>query len=158
MKASPQRLRSAPLTALARPEGLIFAAVLVGAVLLNLFRGVRERRDTLRRTIPSGLLILLPLVAGAGQLLFYRLTTGTSTANGVRAKSLLFEPIFYPTEFLGQTTSKLFGLAQNLFVGFDLGGNPIGYLFPGAIRFFVLGVSRLVSLGANRRSFWGEPS
>lgn len=124
--------------AITRPEGLIFAAGLTVAALVVLSWGVRSRRNQLYTTALSGFLVLLPLVAGAAvQLLFYRRATGTT--NGVAAKSLLYEPIFYPTEFIGQVSSNLSNLTTDVLLGLE----PAGYLFPGALVFAVLGVSYL---------------
>ncbi|MDQ4107171.1 MAG: hypothetical protein M3157_08400, partial [Actinomycetota bacterium] len=126
------------LAAVTRPEGLIFAAVLTAISLFILLRRVWSGSNTLRAALSGGLLVLLPLVAGAGQLLFYQLTTGSTAANGVQAKSLLLTPIFYPFEVARQVLSNLSELFLNVLAGFE----P-AYLFPGAVFFIVLGVARL---------------
>ena len=135
------------LAALTRPEGIILSAVLVGTMLLRTAWAARERGVGLGRTVAGALLVLLPLAAGAGQTLFYRWATGT--ANGVQAKSILYEPIFYPGEVLGRAATNLLGLTRDLLFGF----HPDGYLLPGAIFFAALGVSRLVFRGAGFRAF-----
>lgn len=126
------------LAAVTRPEGLIFAAVLTAISLFILLRGAWTRRNTLWTTLSGGLLVVLPLAAGAGQLLFYQLATGSTAANGVQAKSLLLTPIFYPFEVARQVLSNLSELFLNVLAGFE----P-AYLFPGAVFFVVLGVARL---------------
>ena len=124
--------------AITRPEGLIFAAGLTVASLVLLFGAVRVRRIRFPLAALSGLLVFLPLAAGAAvQLLFYRQTT--ETTNGVAAKSLLYEPVFYLTEFIGQVSSNLSNLTMDVLLGLE----PAGYLFPGALVFAVLGVSYL---------------
>ncbi len=126
------------LAAITRPEGLIFAAILTATSAFILLKSLASRRTMLRTTLSGGLLVLLPLVAGAGQLLFYQLTTGSTAANGVKAKSLLLTPIFYPLEVARQVVSNLSELFLNVLAGFE----P-AYLFPGAVFFVVLGVARL---------------
>lgn len=136
------------LAALTRPEGLIFAMVMTVASLLRLFEVLRRRQIDPKKLIVNGLLILCPLAAGAGQLIFYHLATGTSVANGIQAKSVLYEPIFYPTEALALAFSRLLKLLLDVFSGLDLQG----YLFPGAVLFVILGISRLVSCGPRYRA------
>ena len=130
----------AALAALTRPEGLIFAAVITAAILLVLLKNLIRRRVTLPRTLPMALYALLPLVAGAGQLLFYRLATGSTGANGVKAKSMLYAPSFYFTEFVDQTFRHLTELGLTVFMGLK----PANFIFPGAIIFCVLGIMYLV--------------
>ena len=125
-------------TAITRPEGLIFAVILTAISLFILLKGAVPWRTSLRDTLSGGLLVLLPLVAGAGQLLFYQLTTGSTAANGVKAKSILLTPISYPFEVARQVLSNLSELFLNVLAGFE----P-AYLFPGAVFFVVLGVARL---------------
>lgn len=137
----------AALAALTRPEGLIFAAVLEAVILLRLINAVRERPSSLPGSLLNGLFSLLPLLAGAAQLLFYQLTTGTTAANGVQAKSLLYTPIFYPTEFLSQTMSNLINMTLFIFNGID----PGDYLFPGAVVFFTLGIAHSIFRGGYLR-------
>src|SRR5215208_612804 len=89
----------AAITALTRPEGLLFAMVITGAVVFVLIRDLRKTRsDSLRRSV-AVLYAFLPIAAGVAQYMFYRIATGSSVQNGVLAKSLLYEPVFYPTEF-----------------------------------------------------------
>src|SRR5215203_5793768 len=86
----------AALTALTRPEGLLFAVVITGAVVFVLLRELRKiRPDSLRGTMAAVLYALMPIGAGLAQQLFYTIATGSSVQNGVVAKSLLYEPVFY---------------------------------------------------------------
>ena len=113
------------LLALSRPEGLIFAAALTFAALW-----VRRRRPL------RALVSLLPFVAGAAQLLFYRLTTGTFSANGIQAKSFFDDrPVFYFSSFLERTAANLHG-----FLGTFLAFTQQDYAFPGALVVFFVGL------------------
>jgi hypothetical protein len=137
------------LTALTRPEGLLFALVITGAVVFVLLSDLRKTRpDTLRRSI-AVLYAYLPIAAGVAQYMFYRIATGSSVQNGVLAKSLLYEPVFYPTEFLDAVFQNLTKL--NLFVLTGL--EPGNYLFPGTILFCVLGTLYLALEDARYRTF-----
>ncbi|HZG62439.1 MAG TPA: hypothetical protein VEY13_02860, partial [Rubrobacteraceae bacterium] len=136
------------LAALTRPEGLIFATVMMVVSLLRLFEVFRRRQIDPKKLVANGLLTLCPFAVGAGQLIFYHLTTGTSVANGIQAKSVLYEPIFYPTEALALAFSRLLKLLLDVFSGLDVRG----YLFPGAVLFVILGISRLLSFGTQYRA------
>jgi hypothetical protein len=138
------------LTALTRPEGLLLALVITGAVVFVLFRDFRKTRpDSLRRSMAMVLYAYLPIAAGVAQYMFYTIATGSSVQNGVVAKSLLYDPIFYPTEFLDALFQNLAKL--NLFVLTGL--EPGNYLFPGTILFCVLGVWYLAFGDARYRTF-----
>jgi hypothetical protein len=128
------------LTAITRPEGLMFAAILTAVILFILFRETRRGSLGSRGAILNGAFCLLPLVAGAGQLLFYRIATGTTAANGVQAKSILSRPITYPVELSWEITRNLSTIFLEVFAGL----NRTGYLFPGAVFFIVLGLAHLV--------------
>src|SRR5215217_3910994 len=91
----------------------------------------------------------LPIAAGVAQYTFYRIATGSSVQNGVLAKSLLYEPVFYPTEFLDAVFQNLTTL--NLFVLTGL--EPGNYLFPGTILFCVLGTLYLALEDTRYRTF-----
>lgn len=134
-------------TAITRPEGLIFAAILTTISIFILLKGAVSRRTSLRDSLVGGLIVLLPLAAGAGQLVFYQLTTGSTAANGVKAKSILLTPIFYPFEVARQVISNFSELFLNVLAGFE----P-AYLFPGAVFFVVLGVARLALQADSLRS------
>ncbi|MBC3193642.1 hypothetical protein H7X46_21525 [Pseudonocardia sp. C8] len=91
----------AALLALTRPEGFLVAAALVAAMLWAAWRSGRLRSW---RTP----LLALPLVVFAGQLLLYRLLTGTAQANGVVAKSWLHAGLLrQPTEIADHTLHNL---------------------------------------------------
>ena len=128
------------LTAITRPEGLMFAAILTATILFILLRAMRGGNLSLRQVTFNGAFCLLPLAAGAGQLLFYRIATGTTAANGVQAKSILYRPITYPVELAGEITRNLSTIFMEVFAGFS---RP-GYLFPGAIFFILLGLAYLI--------------
>lgn len=130
----------ATLAALTRPEGLIFATVITGAVLLELWASSRKRNLPASRAARPMLYALLPVFAGVGQLLFYRVATGTTAASGVQAKGLLYRPAFYPTEFVDSVFRNLTDIIFKVFSGLG----PSNYLFPGTIFFCALGVSYLL--------------
>jgi hypothetical protein len=140
----------AALTALTRPEGLLFALVITGAVVFVLLRDLRKPRpDSLRGTMAAVLYTFLPIAAGVAQYIFYRIATGSSVQNGVLAKSLLYEPIFYPTEFLDAVFQNLTKLSLFVLTGLE----PGNYLFPGTILFCVLGTMYLALEDARYRTF-----
>lgn len=121
----------AALLAISRPEGLIFAVCLCAAMVWTILRGGRGRW---RGRLGYAALALLPIAAGVGQLLFYRITTGTTSANGMQAKSLLHDPIVYPLEILDQTLTHFRDFV------FVLGGlNNQDFVFPGALLLALLG-------------------
>jgi hypothetical protein len=138
------------LTALTRPEGLLLALVITGAVVYVLFRDFRKTRpNSLRRPMAAVLYAYLPVAAGVVQYMFYTIATGSSVQNGVVAKSLLYEPVFYPTEFLDALFQNLTKLTLVVLTGLE----PGNYLFPGTILFCVLGVWYLVFGDARYRTF-----
>lgn len=137
------------LTALTRMEGLIFAGVIVAVILVTLLLDLRNRRLSPVGFLKAAPLAMLPVFAGALLLLFYKLVTGTSSANGMLAKSLLKEPAFYPTEFVQQSISNLTEASLQLLMGFKNGN----FLFPGALLFCVVGLVYLVSRDARSRTF-----
>lgn len=122
------------LLALVRPEGLIFAAFLTFAVWRALWS---QRRARSWAWWPW---TLLPFLAGAGQLLFYRLATGTTSANGIQAKSMLYDrPEFYLSDFVERTIAN-FRTIAGAFLGFD----NQDFAFPGALLLFFGGVVYLI--------------
>jgi hypothetical protein len=138
------------LTALTRPEGLLLALVITGAVVFVLFRNFRKTRpDSLRRSIAAVLYAYLPIAAAVAQYMFYTIATGSSVQNGVVAKSLLYEPVFYPTEFLDALFQNLTKLSLVVLTGLE----PGNYLFPGTILFCVLGIWYLAFGDARYRTF-----
>lgn len=130
----------AALAALTRPEGLVFAAVISAAILFVLLRNLGRRRIPLSKFSLMSLYAMFPIAAGAGQLLFQKLATGSFGANGVKAKSMMYAPSFYPTEFVDQTFRHLTELGLTVFMGLK----PANFLFPGAVLFCVLGIMYLV--------------
>ncbi|WP_186382739.1 ArnT family glycosyltransferase, partial [Amycolatopsis rhizosphaerae] len=128
----------AALLALVRPEGLIFAGALTLAAWWVLWS--RRRIAGTGRSVARWVWTLLPLLAFAGQLLFYQLATGTASANGIQAKSLLHDrPEFYFTEFADRTVTNVRAFAMTL-LGF---GNQ-DFAFPGALLLFFAGVAYLI--------------
>ncbi len=140
----------AALAAFTRPEGLLFALVITGAVVSKLLKDSRKNRPMpSSRTAAALLYALLPFAAGVAQHLFYRIATGSSVQNGVLAKSLLYEPVFYPTEVLDAVFQNLTKLSLSVLTGLE----PGNYLFPGAILFCVLGTLYLAMEDARYRTF-----
>ncbi|WP_435157076.1 hypothetical protein [Amycolatopsis sacchari] len=134
----------ATLLALVRPEGLIFAGVLVLASWVVLWR--QWRTTGTGRTWARWLWTLLPALAGLGQLLFYRIATGTASANGIQAKSLLHDrPVFYLSDFLDRAVANLRGVL-GAFLGFTNGD----FAFPGTL---LLAFGGLVYLVLIRRAW-----
>jgi hypothetical protein len=139
----------AALLALTRPEGLLFAGVITGGVVFVLLRDPRETRpDALRRSV-AVFYAFLPIAAGVAQYLFYRVASGSGVPNGVLVKSLLYEPIFYPTEFLDEVSSNLTEITLKVFMGLE----PENYLFPGTFFFCVLGIWYLAFKDTRHRTF-----
>jgi hypothetical protein len=139
----------AALTALTRPEGLLFAWVITGAVVIVLLRDLRKSRPYSLRSSLAVLYAFLPIAAGVAQYMFYTIATGSSVQNGVLAKSLLYEPVFYPTEFLDAVFQNLTKLNLIVLTGLE----PGNYLFPGTILFCVLGTMYLALEDARYRMF-----
>jgi hypothetical protein len=139
----------AALLALTRPEGLLFALVITGGVVFVLLRAPSETRpDALRRSL-AVLYAFLPIAAGVAQYLFYRAASGYGIQNGVLVKSLIYEPIFYPTEFLDEVSSNLTEITLDVFMGLE----PENYLFPGTLFFCVLGIWYLTFKDTRHRTF-----
>lgn len=133
----------AALLALARPEGLIFATALSGAMWWTVLIPAHRRHGTFTGRLGSLTWSLLPLLAGLGQLFFYRWATGTMVPNGVRSKSFLYDrPVLYLGEFIDRTVGNFRGLLE-LFGGLS----THDFAYPGAFFFVVLGV---VWLGTER--------
>ena len=130
----------ATLLALTRPEGLIAAVGLVGAMLWTYRRVV----PSVHRTWRTPVLVVLPLVAAAGQLLFNYLATGTVAAAGVRAKSWLHQGLLLqPLEVADQTLRNLRAMSATL-----AGLSGQDFLPPATLVLAVLG---LAALWAGRR-------
>jgi hypothetical protein len=133
-------------TALVRPEGLLFECFVCVAMVVSLLLGARARRIRRVAAIRGTLLSLTPLMAGAGQLLFYKVATGSTVANGVHAKSLLYEDIFWPTDVLYSVASNLRGL-----FGLLTGVTNQDFTLPGGIVLAGLGVFALAYVQPRRR-------
>lgn len=125
------------LAALARPEAFIFTVALAAAMVWTALRGPRRR--SVGRTLAQLALIPLPLVAYCGQMLFYWLATGTTSANGMQAKSLLYNPITYFTDVVDETLTRF----HDFLLVFN-GLNTFDYVFPGALLVAILGTLYLV--------------
>lgn len=135
------------LLTLTRPEGSIFAAVLCATMGWTILHDRRPTaaniRDAAWRLAP----IMLPITAGLGQLLFYRLATSTFAANGIQAKSSFYDrPIFY----FGDVTArgaKNFQIFIETFTRLDTGN----FIFPAGAFFVILGVHTLAARRPLRR-------
>lgn len=125
----------ATLLALARPEGLIVAVGLVVAMLWTIPRVV----PAAHRSWWAPVLVVLPLLAGAGQLLFNHLATGSVQAAGVQAKSWLHQGLLMqPLEVADQTLRNLREMAASL-----AGLSGQDFLPPGTLVLVVLGLAAL---------------
>ncbi|WP_017976847.1 hypothetical protein [Actinopolyspora halophila] len=121
-------------TSLARPEAFVFVFALTIAMAWITLRESRFKSGERARTIGHLAPLLLPLVAYGGQSLFYLLVTGSTSANGMKAKSLLYKPILYPAEFLDGTLSNF-----HEFLRVFTGLNGFDFVFPGALITGLLG-------------------
>ncbi|NIJ14579.1 hypothetical protein FHU38_004980 [Saccharomonospora amisosensis] len=131
----------AALLALVRPEGMFFAIALTAAMVWTIF-AARKAGMVRTRTVPAfAVWGLLPVAAGVGQYLFYKLATGTFTANGVRSKSHLYnDPILYVGDFVDRTVANVRGLVGS-FTALD----NTDFAFPGALLLFFVGLGYLLA-------------
>ncbi|HWE87937.1 MAG TPA: hypothetical protein VG317_00575 [Pseudonocardiaceae bacterium] len=137
----------AALLALTRIEGLIFDVALCAAMLWIVAGPVRRREITVGVGLRRAAWTLLPLAFGAAELLFFKLATGTFSANGIQAKSIFqVNPVTYPTEAVEQTIANLRNLVE-LFGGLS----NRDFAMPGAIFFFALGLAYLAGAAPRRR-------
>jgi hypothetical protein len=137
---------TAVLLALVRPEGLIFAGVICCAMGWTLLTALRQRILTRGTALARALWILLPIAAGAGQLLFYKLATGVMSANGIQSKSVLNDrPILFVEDAIDRTVTTLRG-----YIDIFNGMSTREYAFPGALLLFLIGFVYLVV----KRSPW----
>lgn len=127
------------LAALARPEAFFFTAVLGIAMVWTALRKPRNQGASAARALGRLVLVPLPFLAYAGQKLLYRITTGTTSANGMQAKSLLYNPITYFTDVVDETLSRFHG-----FLTVFSGLNTFDYVFPGALIAAMLGTVYVV--------------
>lgn len=137
------------LLALARPEGLLVALAVCAGMVWTVARVTwADRRSPLRALGPAAL-ACLPAVAGAVQLLVYRVVTGTAQANGVQAKSWLTQGLLvWPLEVGDQVLRNV----QDFLA--ELTGLPQQDLVPPAtLPFAVVGLLAL-ALAPQGRSRW----
>jgi hypothetical protein len=141
------------LAALVRPEVWVFACIWSAAIWLSVIVGHRRRQIPLAVAVRGLVLGLAPLLAGTAQLAFYRVVTGTTSANGVQSKSLLTADTLWPTELADQAATNLRGYFALL-----SGLSNQDFALPGALGLAVLGVFAL-ALGEPRRRLlavaWG---
>lgn len=137
----------AALLAIARPEGLILAVGLVAGMLWVIGRA-NSRGTAPRRTVVGwAALATVPLLAGAAQLVFYRLATGTSQASGIQAKSWLYQgELVQPLEAADHTLRNLREMSASLS---GLSGQD--FLPPATLLFAVLGLLALAVGERTRR-------
>lgn len=129
----------AALLALVRPEGLLFAVMLCGAMAWTVVVARRAGTVTTRRAVGRVAVGLAPLLVGVAQYAFYLLATGTPRANGVQSKSHLYDrPIFYLGEFVDRTVANVRGVVDHF-----NGLNNTDFAFPFALVFFLVGLGYL---------------
>ncbi|EHR59116.1 hypothetical protein [Saccharomonospora cyanea] len=123
----------AALLALVRPEGLFFALMLCAAMAWTSWRAHGMRLGRLA-------VCCSPLLVAVAQYAFYRLATGTFSANGVQSKSHLYDrPIFYFGEFVDRTFANV-----RVVVDHFNGLNNTDFAFPFALVFFLVGLGYLL--------------
>lgn len=127
------------LAAFSRPEALVFVLALNIAAGWMVVRRARETKSSRMRTIGRIAPLLLPIVGYGGQMLGYFLATGSTSANGMEAKSLLYKPIFYPLGFLDESLSHF-----HEFLRVFTGLNTFDYVFPGALLVAIIGTVHLM--------------
>jgi hypothetical protein len=138
----------AAFLALARTEGLIFDVALCAAMIWTIARAVRRRETPLGRGLRRVGWTLLPLAAGAGELVFFKIATGSFSANGIVAKSAFrTNPVLYPTEAIETTMANMRKLVE-VFGGLS----TRDFAMPGVLFFFVLGLAYLGVSAPRRRS------
>ena len=92
---------------------------------------------------------LMPIGVGVGQYIFHKIATGSTVQNGVVAKSLLYEPIFYPTEFVDAVFQNLTNYGDGSGRGSSQGITSL----PGTILFCMLGIWHLAFKDSRHRTF-----
>lgn len=122
------------LAAITRPEAFIFSVALAAAMVWTALR--TPRAHSLGRTLGHLALVPLPLLGYLGQMLLYQITTGTTSANGMQAKSLLYTPITYLTNVADETLTHFRDFVV-VFSGLD----SFAYVFPGTLLAAALGAA-----------------
>ncbi len=119
------------LTALSRPEAFLFTVALGAAMV---WTALRKPRGSAGHTLRGLALVPLPVLAYGGQMLFYLIATGTTSANGMQAKSLLYNPITHVTDVVDETLARFHDFLR-VFTGLD----SFDYVFPGTLLVAILG-------------------
>lgn len=133
--------------ALARPEGVIVAVGLVAGMSWSMLRAGQDRGRDRPRRLSGAAVVGLPILAALAQLVFYRLSTGSAQASGVRAKSWLYQgELLQPLEIADHTLANLRQVSASL-----TGLSGQDFLPPAALVFVVLG---LAALGLGGRTGW----
>lgn len=139
------RFRATPvvaaLLALTRPEGFLLAAAFTAAMAWTLLRPAPGPAARAGRPWGRLALVAVPVVVFAGQLLLYRVLTGTSQANGVLAKSWLHTGFLrQPLEVADHVQRNVAAILASLS---GLSGQDV--LAPLALVLAVLGVAVLAA-------------
>ncbi len=139
------RFRATPvvaaLLALTRPEGFLLAAAFTAAMAWTLLRPAPGPAARAGRPWGRLALVAVPVVVFAGQLLLYRVLTGTSQANGVLAKSWLHTGFLrQPLEIADHVQRNVAAILASLS---GLSGQDV--LAPLALVLAVLGVTVLAA-------------
>lgn len=139
------RFRATPvvaaLLALTRPEGFLLAAAFTAAMAWTLLRPVPGPAARAGRPWGRLALVAVPVVVFAGQLLLYRVLTGTSQANGVLAKSWLHTGFLrQPLEIADHVQRNVAAILASLS---GLSGQDV--LAPLALVLAVLGIAVLAA-------------
>lgn len=139
------RFRATPvvaaLLALTRPEGFLLAAAFTAAMAWTLLRPAPGPAARAGRPWGRLALVAVPVVVFAGQLLLYRVLTGTSQANGVLAKSWLHTGFLrQPLEIADHVQRNVAAILASLS---GLSGQDV--LAPLALVLAVLGVAVLAA-------------
>lgn len=139
------RFRATPvvaaLLALTRPEGFLLAAAFTAAMAWTLLRPAPGPAARAGRPWGRLALVAVPVVVFVGQLLLYRVLTGTSQANGVLAKSWLHTGFLrQPLEIADHVQRNVAAILASLS---GLSGQDV--LAPLALVLAVLGVAVLAA-------------
>lgn len=122
------------------------APVVVLIILVMLGALLRGQPRWPRRALRAAWCVL-PLVAVAGQLLFYRIATGSLSPNGNQAKSLLSMPAFNLGQLAGDVANNM-----RQFLEILAGISRQDFFFPGALLVAALGLAVLVRRSGTHRT------